>query len=288
MQLMKFFRIGLVAACLLTWAPGVTSQEDSDLISDTFSAYATLLDQHVVEKNLDDGGLVSAFQYEAALKREETSELLSSQRQALARFDLDEIDSRDKAIAFWVNAYNFFMIAHILEERPDGELVDSVWDYGGRINPFRKNVFERKLFDVDGRQYSLDNIEKDILLGEAYRGRGWFDARVHFAVNCAAVGCPPLRGTVYTAGNVDALMTENTRRAFNTPRHLHVEDETLHLTSLFKWYEEDFTREERTVRAYIRQYADENVKEKMGKTRDIRYIDYDWNLNSPENFPEFQ
>lgn len=68
-----------------------------------------------------------------------------------------------RANAFWINAYNFFMVAHLLQERPDGGLVDSVWDYGGRYNPLRDNVFQRERFTVDGEAYSLDGIEKDTL-----------------------------------------------------------------------------------------------------------------------------
>ncbi len=71
------------------------------------------------------------------------------------------------------------MLDQILTERPDGELVSSVWDYGGRVNPFVDSVFERKNFVVGGRNYSLNDMEKEILLGEEYASKGWKDARVH-------------------------------------------------------------------------------------------------------------
>lgn len=257
-----------------------------DPISEAFSHFAELLERHLIEQDLENNGLVSAFDYRAALQHGDTMELLNRQREMLAGFDLGLIDSREKGNAFWLNAYNFFMVAHLLQERPGGELVDSVWDYGGRYNPFQDNVFERELFVVDGGLYSLDQMEKGILLGVAYRDKGWAEARVHFAVNCAAVGCPPLRSKLYTPDNVDDLLTENTRRAFNTPRQLRVEGDTLYLSRLFDWYKEDFEREQGSVRGFIREYAADRVIEKMEGTGQIDFIDYDWSLNSPENFPE--
>lgn len=252
-----------------------------------YSPYGKILDRHLTEKITESGGLVSAFDYEAALADKETLELLARQREKLSDFDPAVIETREQFNAFWLNAYNFFMIAHILDDRPDGELIESVWDYGGRINPFRKSVFERDLFEIGGEKYSLDTIEKGILLGDEYWDKGWAEARVHFAVNCASVGCPPLRTQIYTPDNVDALMTENTRRAFNTERQLHVDGDTLYLSSLFDWYEDDYEREADSVRDWIRRYADDQVIEKMTETRRIRYIDYDWDLNTPSNFPEF-
>lgn len=257
-------------------------------IPQAFGDYQELLDRFLIEHPLKNDGLVSAFDYRAALADGDTMELLRRQRERLATFDTSGIDTRETANAFWLNAYNFFMIAHILEERPNGELVDSVWDYGGRVNPFRDNVFERRLFRVDGQQYSLDDMEKGILLGDAYWERGWAEARVHFAVNCASVGCPPLRADIYNPDNLDVLLTENTRMAFNTHYHLRVEGDTLYLTQLFDWYEEDYVREAGSVRDFIRAYADERVTEAMEGTTRIRYIDYDWTLNAPGNFPEFE
>ena len=275
------------AAALTALAPLATANA-AETIEEVYSDYQVLLDRHLVTKDLPGDGLVSAFDYQAALERDDTSELLQRQREALAQFDTAAMDSREEGNAFWLNAYNFFMIAHLLEERPDGNLVDSVWDYGGRYNPFRASVFERELFEVDGEEHSLSGIEKGILLGDTYWEKGWAEARVHFAVNCASVGCPPLRSAVYTPENVDDYLTENTRRAFSTERQLHVDGNTLHLSELFDWYEEDYVREEGSVRSFIKAYAAPEVTEAVEGTDRIRFIDYDWTLNAPENFPELQ
>jgi len=120
---------------------------------------------------------------------------------------------------------SFPMISRILEDRPGGRLVTSVWDYGGRINPFVKSVFEQETFVIGGQYLSLDFIEKEILLGPEYQARGWKDARVCFAVNCASVGCPPLRRQIYTSENLQAMLAENTRRVLNTSYHLQIRGE---------------------------------------------------------------
>lgn len=281
------FRSALASMVLATaGAPAVAPAAD-DPIGEIYRDYQVLLERHLIEQDLPNDGLVSAFEYEAALEHEETEELLERQREVLAEFEPEQLETREAANAFWLNAYNFFMIAHILEERPNGELVDSVWDYGGRINPFRDSVFEQEVFDIGGQAYSLDEMEKGILLGEAFWEKGWAEARVHFAVNCASVGCPPLRAEVYTAENVDDYLTENTRRAFNTERQLHTDGDTLYLSELFDWYEEDYVREEGSIRSFIMAYADDEVIEAVEQTDRVRFIDYDWTLNTPEHFPEF-
>lgn len=282
---------GIWAASSLLFVGGVHGAlaEDSGVGANLFTDFQTLLDRHLIEKDLPNDGLVSAFDYRGALELDDTRSLLVRQREVLADFNPDGpegIHSREAFNAFWLNAYNFFMISYILEERPNGELVESVWDYGGRVNPFHDNVFQRELFTIGGSQYSLDAMEKDILLGDDAWEKGWAEARVHFAVNCASVGCPPLRDTVYTPDNIEHYLSENTRRAFNTRRHFSIEGETLYLTSLFDWYEQDYVREQGSVRGFIRAYADERAVSAMDETARIRFIDYDWTLNAPEFFPE--
>ncbi|MFL1485583.1 DUF547 domain-containing protein [Marinobacter sp. LN3S78] len=276
-------RLRIILGLLLLVAPALALATDN---ASLFQHYQTLLERHLTEQELPGDGLVSAFDYEEALRQEDTQTLLGQQADALAAFDPAGLAGKARSVAFWINAYNFFMIHQILTERPDGELVSSVWDYGGRLNPFRDNIFQRSLFTIGGQDYSLDQMEKDILLGEGYQQRGWMDARVHFAVNCAAVGCPPLRKAIYTEDNLETLLTENTRLALNTPRHLTIDGSTLRLSAIFDWYRMDFGEEAGSVRSFIRQWADTDVGARANQTNAIDYIDYDWALNQPDNFPE--
>jgi len=254
----------------------------------TFDPFQRLLTQYLTESTTTEGGLVSAFDYEAALASSQTDGLLADQRNRLEDFDTGTLDGEAESVAFWLNAYNFFMIDQILTERPDGELVGSVWDYGGRVNPFVDSVFDRENFLIDGQAYSLNQMEKDILLGEDYADKGWKDARVHFAVNCASVGCPPLRDVVYTADNLEGLLAENTRRAFQTERHLEIKGDTLHVTELFKWYEDDFVEASGSRKAFIEKWADSALADRIEGTSELTFIEYDWSLNKPANFPTFR
>jgi hypothetical protein len=255
------------------------------VVERTFGPYATLLDRFLIERDLENDGLESAFDYVAALAHAQTTALLEEQDALLSQFDVARLDTREKAVAFWNNAYNYFMMAHVLTERPSGKMVASVWDYGGRYNPFRANFFERDLFNIGGRKYALDEMQKDILLGDEYAKKGWKEARTHFTINCASVGCPPLRKQIFTAQNIDALMTENTRRSLNTARHLYLAGDTLYVSSILNWYKDDFIAEAGSVEAFIKAYADDHVVKKVQSATRIGHIDYDWSLNQPVNFP---
>lgn len=273
--------IGLATAMLL---PASVAADAATALDSLYAPYQQILDAHLIEKKLDSGGLVSAFDYDAAMADLATAERLEAQKAALAAFDPEQLDERSAATAFWINAYNFFMLQHILENPIDGAVVDSVKDYGSFFNPYR--VFSQEIFDIGGRGYSLDGIEKGVLLGEEYAERGWKDARVHFAVNCASVGCPPLRSSVYTADNVDALLDDNTRRALATPYHLQRDGDTLRLSQLFEWYDADYLDEAESLRDWLLRFADDAAAETIRNTQAIDHIAYDWDLNRPENFPE--
>jgi len=276
-----------IAFFLCFFATGATAAPGSSgRVAERFAPFEAILARHLVERELEDGGLVSAFDYEAALADAKTAELRRDQLERLKRFDPSGIDERAPAIAFWVNAYNFFMIEYLLAHPRDGAPAQSVRDYGSLLDPYR--VFRLEFIEIGGERYSLDQVEKEILLGEAFKAKGWWDARVHFAVNCASVGCPPLRRAIYTAKNLEAMLAENTRRALKTPRHLRLEDRTLYLTKLFAWYEADFLEEAERVEAWIIRHGGASVADKVRRARRTTFIAYDWRLNRPENFEAFQ
>lgn len=255
-------------------------------VAGIYGPYGALLEKYLIEKQPEGGGLVSAFQYGEALRDPGVPGIIAEQEQRLKAFDPGQLTEKDQATAFWINAYNFFMLSHILQNPKNGkDPVDGVKDYGTRLNPYR--VFQREIFTVGGRKYSLDRIEKKILLGEAFKRKGWKDARIHFAVNCASVGCPSLRKEIYTPQTLDALLTENTRRALRTLRHMRFDGDILYLSQLFEWYEPDFEQQEGGVRSFLKRYTDPALHRRIDQAQRIRYIDYDWSLNAPRNFVEF-
>lgn len=267
---------------LVLCSAGGQGSADADEIGALYMPFQQLLDRHLSETPLPDGGLISAFDYAAALGDESTGALLAEQDRRLAETRPDPDWRREQALAFWINAYNYFMIAHILRNPDDGRPVDSVRDFGHLFDPYA--AFGRDLFEVGGDDYSLRQIELDILLGEDYAERGWKDARIHFMVNCASVGCPPLRREVYDAANIDRYLAENTRAALATPLHLRRDGHRLNVTSLFDWYRDDFVEAAGSIEDFIESHGGLAAREALRGHDEIGFIDYDWSLNSPENF----
>ncbi len=281
---MRVYKLIVIIFSCLGVAVTVSAQNNSHM-AELYAPYTELLDQYVIEGRTESGGLVSAFDYQSALSDPATADRVEKQKENLTKFNPKAIQNREQAVAFWINAYNFFMLGHILENpKPNGSLIDGVKDYGSFINPYW--VFKQQIFNIGGKEYSLDTIEKDILLGKEYKNKGWKDARVHFAVNCASVGCPPLRKSLYLPDDIDSRLTENTRLALQTLRHLRFENGTLYLTQLFEWYENDFIEEAGSIRDFLKQYTPAETQQKIDTAKSIKFIDYDWALNNPSNFAE--
>ncbi len=251
----------------------------------TFEPFQNILNRHLQVTELPEGGLQTAFDYDAAKTSSETLSDVKKQTELLAKFDTQSLTSKNAATAFWINSYNFFMIKIVLEQGFEGNKleINSVKDLGSFFSPYK--IFKQETNNIGGRKMSLDQIEKGTLLGEAYKKKGWKDARIHFAVNCASVGCPPLLKTVYEAKSLDKTLDSNIKKAFNTKRHLHFKGQDLYLTHLFKWYKDDFKDAAGSVKSFIKKYLDkDSVKAKVDSAKDIEYIEYDWNLNRPQNF----
>jgi len=174
--------------------------------------------------------------------------------------------SRDEQFAFYINAYNAWTIKLILSDYPG---IKSIKDLGSIF----KNPWKKKIARVNADIITLDNIEHDIL-----RPR-FKDPRVHFAVNCASKGCPPLRPEPYRADILEQQLDEMTKAFINDSRRNRLEGQTLYVSSIFKWFSEDFNND---VVGFFLKYAQEDLKKQLddGKSKiKVRYLDYDWSLN---------
>lgn len=204
---------------------------------------------------------------------------------AEGRADLDEalryfaetdpaaLPSDDHRKAFWMNAYNAVVIGQVIERYP----IDSVRDVGvlgGLIGGFFK-----KEYPVAGRQMSADDIEHGTLRATWPR-----NAEIHWALVCAAFGCPRLLQEPYRAGGLDATLEARGREFLSQPRGLQIdrESDTLWLSSYFDWYAEDFERVAGSVIGYVLAFVDEETGawiRARGDDLDVRIMDYDWALN---------
>ena len=174
--------------------------------------------------------------------------------------------SRDAAMAYWINLYNAKTVDLILDNYP----VQSITKIGGL---FSFGPWDEKVVTVDGRSLSLNDIEHGILRPI------WNDPRIHYAVNCASIGCPDLATQPFTAGNLAGMLDAAARDYVNHPRGAEVQGGRLVVSSIFEWYKVDFGNSDAGVIAHLRQYANEPLASALGSVSSISDDRYDWNLN---------
>ncbi len=175
----------------------------------------------------------------------------------------------DDRLAFYLNLYNASAIQLVLTEYPD---LDSIRDIGGLLS----GPFSMDFIELQGRQRSLDDIEHGIIRPE------FGDPRIHFAINCAAMSCPPLHEDAFTGEALDAQLDFVTTNFINDPEKTRLEGQALHVTKIMDWFREDFA-EAGGPAGFVRQYARGGFKDRLealGDEVDVVFQDYDWSLNA--------
>ncbi len=171
--------------------------------------------------------------------------------------------SRDQQLAYWINLYNAATVELILDHYP----VASIRDIS---KPWRREVLT-----VAGVALSLGDIEHGIV-------RALFpDPRIHYALNCASVGCPNLAGEAWRAETLEAMLGEAARDYVNHPRGVSIDRDKADVSSIYGWYREDFGGDEAAVLDHIREHAAPELRARLEDVRDIDDYDYDWALNEP-------
>ena len=175
--------------------------------------------------------------------------------------------SRDEQRAYWINLYNALTVQLILDHYP----VKSI----RRIKPnlFSIGPWRKKLITVEGEQLSLDDIEHRILRPI------WRDPRLHYAVNCASIGCPNLGTEAYTASNADTLLDRGAQTYVNNARGAEFRNGRLIVSSIYKWFQEDFGDSDEGVIEHLQRYAEPTLAARLNGTKKISGDRYDWALN---------
>jgi hypothetical protein len=183
---------------------------------------------------------------------------------------LEQTDSKalphDEQFAYYINAYNAWTIKLILSAYPG---ITSIKDLG----TFWKSPWQKKFVRIDGDMLTLDHIEHQIL-----RPR-FKDPRVHFAINCSAVSCPPLRPEPYLGNLLDLQLDQATRSFMNNPKSYRLKGNVFYVSRIFKWFAEDFNND---VLGFYSEFARGDLKKKLAEKKDvieIKYLNYDWSLN---------
>ncbi|MDA0999139.1 MAG: DUF547 domain-containing protein [bacterium] len=177
--------------------------------------------------------------------------------------------NRKEQLAFWINLYNALTVRVILDHYPTGSILKI------SISPgwFSVGPWGKKLIEIEGEKLSLDDIEHRILRPI------WKDPRIHYAVNCASIGCPNLAAKPYLAESADAMLTEGAQAYVNHPRGARIAEGGLLVSSIYHWYKSDFGGDDAGVIRHLKKYAAPALRRRLGKIEEIADHGYDWALN---------
>jgi len=210
----------------------------------------------ILKKYVNDEGMVNY----AELKKDRAP--LDAYLKTTASVTEKEFKGWDEKaqIAFLMNVYNAETLQYIVGNYPVksikklGPLIGSGWD--------EKNV------ELFGGKTTLNKVEHDMLR------KDYVEPRLHFALVCAAISCPPLRAEAFTADALDAQLTDQAKVFLSQSDKNRVEGDTLYLSSIFKWYGDDFDVDGSSVKKYVNDFFEADTTK-----LDVKYTDYDWDLN---------
>ena len=202
----------------------------------------------------------------AALKTHDAA-TLENLRQSLGRVNAETLEPKER-LAYWINVYNINTVAAIVESYP----VKSIRDLS--TDPLIFTVFKKPRVPYGNDKLSLDDIENE-KIREAFH-----DPRIHFAINCAAKSCPPLRMEAYSGATLDAQMDDQARKFLTATTGFTRDGDKLvvHVTKIMDWFGADFGDKTAFLRKYLPADKQKLIDAANGKI-ELAYDDYDWALN---------
>lgn len=184
--------------------------------------------------------------------------------------------SRAEQRAYWINLYNAKTVELILTRFP----VKSIRDINISPGLFSSGPWGAKLMTVEGEKLALDDIEHRILRPI------WKDNRIHYAVNCASLGCPNLQPAAFTAENTESLLERGAREYVNHRRGVSLQSGKLKVSSLYVWFQEDFGGSAEGLMEHWAKYAGKTLADALLSYSGGLEHDYDWRLNDAEPKPQ--
>lgn len=242
------------------WPHWQTNDSKSDISVD-HSLWASFLNRYLV---VGKSGAVNLVRYAAVSSADKDS--LAQYITKLSRVPMTKLNRAEQK-AVWINIYNALTVHTILDRYP----VKSIRDI--RSGWFNSGPWDLKLIEVEGTQLSLNDIEHRILRPI------WQDSRVHYAVNCASLGCPNLQPEPFTVENSNHLLEKAARDFVNSSRGVNISNGNLLLSSIYNWFQEDFGGTDTTLLSHLEKFAAPALAAKLKRYRgDISY-QYSWDLN---------
>lgn len=244
------------------WPLWQASNEESTQVID-HSPWNTLLTKYLVT---DHPSAINRFKYAAVTGEDQQS--VKSYLTQLQKINVLQLN-RNEQKAYWINLYNALTINVILDHYP----VKSIMDIDISPGFFSNGPWDAKLLNIQGEDLSLNDIEHRIL-------RPIFtDNRVHYALNCASLGCPNIQNRAFTATNMEKLLDDGARAYINHPRGAQMVRGKLQVSSIYKWFQADFGNSEKNVVRHLLQYADGNLVSTLSAYKGKLKFDYNWDLN---------
>ena len=177
--------------------------------------------------------------------------------------------NRAEQKAYWINIYNGLTVDVILDHYP----VKSIMEIDISPGLFSNGPWDAKLLKIEGQEVSLNDIEHRILRPI------WQDNRIHYAVNCASLGCPNLQPEAFTTQNLDRLLEKAARDFINHPRGVSFRRNRLYVSSIYFWFREDFGDSEQGTIQHLNKYLTPKNQGKLKPVQKKMKHQYDWNLN---------
>lgn len=223
-----------------------------------------------------DGGKATQVNYDGMLAKRTQLETYLDSLAAVSHRQFDSWD-KDSQLAFLINVYNSWTIELILTKYPD---LESIKDLGSLFS----SPWKKKIVLLFGEKYSLDDIEHGLI-----RGSGRYnDPRIHFAVNCASIGCPALRPESFQGKKLQQQLAEATTLFLEDSSRNRLHGDVLEVSAIFKWYKEDFEKGWKgydslplffATHATALNLSAEQKKHLINGNIKITYLKYDWKLN---------
>ena len=181
--------------------------------------------------------------------------------------------SRNEQLAYWINVYNAYTI-ELLNSRKERR---SIRNINKVLGVPLKSPWAEPIVKADRRTLTLDDVEHEIIRKQ------FKDPRIHVALVCAAMGCPPLRSEAFTARQLDAQLDDQARRflAQSTKNRVDVKNGTVYGSPIFTWYREDFGGSLAGVGAFWAKYVPAGPAQALLRSGTFRWVDtdYDWRIN---------
>ena len=243
---------------------GWDASDESSVERIDHSAWQEILDTHVAP---DEAG-VNLVDYAALQADAGDAAKLSAYLDYLQGLDPRDYN-RAEQMAYWINFYNALTVKVVLDAYP----VETIRDIHEGVVPYT-GPWDDVHANVAGEDLTLNHMEHGILRPI------WQDERIHYAVNCAAYGCPHLLDTAFTADNTEELLDTGARDYVNNMRGVDVVDEDfIVISSIYDWYAEDFGDTEESVKEHLIEHAEDELAAFLEGFEGALEHDYDWSLN---------